>query len=206
VTEIEAAKRIIEKGRCSLGAPDKSDCPLHECGLCRFTPSLGGQPFSNDAGFGENKHKALEWFKRWLSEHGESTPQGKTVDHFEVRKWYKWVGPKTKQVYWNSPAMDAIWDGLPHLCRKSSGAHHSDFSGVPEIPGGSQGGCWDWGSMEYFREVPDPNTRDSTSGHPRTLGDTVTDKIAGKSEDFNPSSVKTRSQRRAEILHGLTID
>ena len=79
--------------------------------------------------------------------------------------------------------------------------------GVPRITSGQDGQwCWFDSNPRYFREVPDPTMHDSVCGHPRTLGEVITDKIVGKSDDFNPASVKTRSQRRAEILHGLTID
>jgi hypothetical protein len=143
-----------------------------------------------------------------------ATSSGKPVDHFEVGKWYKWVGPKDTY----SGDMGKILDGIPHCCELAGYDGRPDaaaFSGVPRISIG-QGGQWCWfdSNMQYFREATDPSVRshDSVSGLPRvgncrcSLGEVITDKIVGKTPEFDPSSIKSRSQRRAEILHGLTID
>jgi hypothetical protein len=165
----------------------------------------GNGPCPGPCGLDGNWHCSklgnIDSARRWLSEHGESTSQGKPVDHFEVGKWYKWVGPISPRRRGVGSESASAWEsGKAFLCTEDAGT----TARFENLPGDL---CWGYGEIiSSFREVLDSNTHDSVSGHPRTLGDIVTDKIVGKSEDFNPSSVKTRSQRRAEILHGLTID
>jgi hypothetical protein len=107
-----------------------------------------------------------------------ATSSGKPVDHFEVGKWYKWVGPKDTY----SGDMGKILDGIPHCCELAGYDGRPDaaaFSGVPRMSHGQNGQwCWFDSNMQYFREVPDPTAHDSVSGHPRTLGEVITDKIA----------------------------
>ena len=142
------------------------------------------------------------WFGGWdgklelVSEHDSSTSSGKPVDHFEVGKWYKWVGPGDFKNNW-SIAMNAWKDGKLRKC--VDGGSRFTFDNIG-------GGSWAYEHcMQYFREVPDPTMHDSVCGLPR-IGKLIADKIVGEVQDFNPASVKTRSQRRAEILHGLIID
>lgn len=131
-----------------------------------------------------------------ISEHDSSASSGKPVDHFEVGTWYKWVGPIDFNINW-SCLMNEWKDGNPRKCTCCDGRSTFDNIG---------GGNWDYRHcMQYFREVTDPTMHDSVCGLPH-IGKLISDKIVGEVQDFNPASVKTRSQRRAEILHGLTID
>jgi hypothetical protein len=147
---------------------------------CKICPCVG-------ACVGGDKAGRVRSANDYLSEHGESTSSGKPVDHFEVGKWYTHINAN---------------NGKPVKCI------YLDFRGVDFDCGAPNHAS----STDGFLEVPDPSAHDSVSGLPRvgncrcSLGELITDKVVGKPDEFNPSSVKSRSQRRAEILHGLTID
>jgi len=126
---------------------------------------------------------------------------GKPVDHFEEGKWYKWVGPGSPRLVSVGAKSSSAWEtGQAFRCI-GGGNTSGEFA---DLPGDC---CWGYGkTISCFREVPAPTVHDSVNCRCQTLGQVITDKIVGKSDDFNPASVKTRAQRRAEILHGLTID
>jgi hypothetical protein len=201
MTKDEIAQSIIKSGigPCTLTAIECKICPC--VGACVGGDKAGRVRSAND----------------YLSEHGESTSSGKPVDHFEVGKWYKWVGPESKTSCWAS-LMIPVKDGKPRKCLKAGDSDYGNtkasamFSDLQKIKNDYQDDQWHWTDASAFVEVPDPSTHDSVSGHPRigncrcSLAEVITDKVVGKPDEFNPSSVKSRSQRRAEILHGLTID
>lgn len=74
----------------------------------------------------------------------------KPVDHFEVGKWYKWVGPKERQNGWNHEGeMDFMLSGKPYKCIESNRESWSRFLGFDKYE-------WAWGDLSNFREVPEP--------------------------------------------------
>jgi len=208
MTEIEAAKRILKEGNCS--GVDCTDCPAsmqNSEGEC--SSKIG----TNESG---NKitPKGIEWFKRWLSEHEDPTPQGKPIDHFESGHWYKWVGPLVPAKAGISGDTGVAWtSGKAFLCNLANGVD-ARFVGLPV----DCSLCYE-SIIESFIEVPDPTVHFQSMlvlPLPRSMlrsvncrcsiVEAITDKIVGKSDDFDPASVKSRSQRRLEILCGLTID
>lgn len=186
---------ILERFARATGIPCSgygcTDCPVRRAGKAKC----------------ETGDEIKTFCQNYIDEHQKkaSPSSGRPVDHFEVGKWYKWVGPRNTF----SDSMGVMMDGVARKCELAGDEGRKDsaaFEGVPRISAG-QGGQWHWFecNMKYFREVPAPGS-EAKGPILERITHAIIDTVAGKSSEFDPSAIKSRSQRRAEILRGLSID